>query len=117
MPETSVVHEVVVCRGPECGGQRFSADVAAQFRRLIKARGLESTVRLDSYCCFGKCRSGPNVLTRKVVPGAVTPVVATAPGGRLHLGVAPADVGAILDGLAAALAPSSRSRDDERPLR
>jgi hypothetical protein len=98
MPDTNT-HEVLVCRGPECGGKRFSADVAAQFRKLIKARGLESVVRLDSFCCFGKCFSGPNVLTRKITPGHVTPVVATAPGGRLHNGVGPADVGAILDGL------------------
>ena len=98
MPDTTV-HEVLVCRGPECGGRRFSADVAAQFRKLIKARGLESLVKVDSFCCFGKCQSGPNVLTREVAPGQLTPIVATAPGGHLHQGVGPGDVGAILDGL------------------
>jgi len=129
MPDATV-HEVFVCRGPECGGRRFSADIAAQFRKLIKARGLEERVRLDTFCCFGKCFSGPNVLTRQLAPGELKPVVAMAPGGRLHLGVAPKDVGAILDGLVAgpaaeppaaatgpaALAPAGRSGDDERPL-
>jgi hypothetical protein len=113
------VHEVIVCRGPECGGKRFSADVLASFRKLVKARGLESRVRLDTFCCFGKCFSGPNVLTREVRPGVVAPVVAMAPGGRLHLGVAPAQAGAILDGLvggSATLAPLGRSRDDVKPL-
>jgi hypothetical protein len=116
-------HEVLVCRGPECGDRRFAADIAAEFRRLIKARGLESRVKVDRYCCFGKCRSGPNVLTREIGPGGPPLVVAPGPGSRLHLGVRPAEIGGILDGLVrsagasaappvdAALAPPPSSRD------
>src|SRR5215470_1269850 len=95
-------YRIVVCRGPECGEQKSSSTLHAEFLAGIRARGLDATVELGWQSCFGRCRQGPNVLVREVRPGesrfllAVAPVFA-GPGAALYSGVTRADVPRILD--------------------
>ncbi|HEY3359215.1 MAG TPA: (2Fe-2S) ferredoxin domain-containing protein, partial [Polyangia bacterium] len=93
-------YQVLVCKGPECGGKRFAGDIAALFQKQLKARGLEGRIRLDRYCCFGRCQSGPNVLTREA-PDQPELYAVTGPGSKMHPGVGPADVARIIDALLA----------------
>jgi (2Fe-2S) ferredoxin len=98
---TRKTYQVVVCKGPECGGRRFADDIAVSFKRQIAQRGAGARVLLDRYCCFGRCQSGPNVLVREAPdPGTAGDLV--VPKGTLHNQVGPADVGRILDALLAA---------------
>lgn len=55
---------VTVCRGPECGV--FSADIVAALRDRIAELGLDSWVSLDHQTCFGRCRSGPNLVIAEI---------------------------------------------------
>jgi (2Fe-2S) ferredoxin len=91
-------YQVLVCKGPECGDRRFAGDIAALFKKQLKLRGLEGRILLDRHCCFGRCQSGPNVLTREA-PAADELYAVGGPGGRLHTGVTLADVPRIIDGL------------------
>jgi hypothetical protein len=113
------VHEVLVCKGPECGDNRFAGDIADQFRKLVRARRLEGRVRVDRYCCFGRCQSGPNVVTREVPAGTTSFYLVPGRGNRLHLGVGVGDVGAILDQILAATPPAPVAGPDAlaRPRR
>lgn len=67
---------------PSCGG-RGSQLLADDLERVMKQRGLQSTV--ERVYCIGRCREGPNVRI--------------FPGGCFFHGVGPQDVAAILDNL------------------
>ena len=73
-------YKIMVCRGPECGDKRHSADVHAAFERELKScplGGNEAT--LDRYSCFGKCTRGVNVLVREIVAGESPIMVSMMP--------------------------------------
>jgi len=54
-------------------------------RRTASTFGVTAAgVRLDRYCCFGRCQSGPNVLTREADPGPATLYPRPGRGARLH---------------------------------
>lgn len=55
---------VTVCRGPECG--IFSAAIVEALRLRIAELGLGSWVSVDHQSCFGRCRSGPNLVIAEV---------------------------------------------------
>ncbi len=66
-------YQILVCRGPECGDKRHSADVHAQLQLELAVRPPDGNeVVLDGYSCFGKCQRGVNVLVREVKPGENT---------------------------------------------
>jgi (2Fe-2S) ferredoxin len=70
----------MVCRGPECGDKRGSAEVHAALGRelmLCPLDGIEA--KLDLYSCFGKCQRGVNVLVREVKPGENTRLLLLMP--------------------------------------
>lgn len=76
---------IVVCRGPECGERRGSAQVHDAFRAEIAARGLEACAELAWQSCFGRCTQGPNVLVRELVaepPTGLGTGFASMPGPR-----------------------------------
>ena len=79
-------YRIVICRGPECGGQRGSESLHAVFANAIEAKGARDTVELGWQSCFGRCTQGPNILVREIVspqPGALTGVgFATLPAPR-----------------------------------
>lgn len=79
---------IVICRGPECGGQRGSEALHDLFRSAIEANAVRD-VELAWQSCFGRCTQGPNVLVREVVapkptdPAAFSSVgLATLPAPR-----------------------------------
>jgi (2Fe-2S) ferredoxin len=88
-------YKITVCRGPECGDRRFSRDVHAELARLTQARGLGARIVLDWQTCFGRCRVGPNVLVRRILPGEDPWLEALVPRvgceAVLYSGVAPRD--------------------------
>ena len=93
-----------MCRGPECGDKRHSADVHAAFKRELARPpadlgGAEAV--LDLYSCFGKCQRGPNVLVREMRPGENTRLLflmpTASPGAFLYHCVAPVDARRIVD--------------------
>jgi (2Fe-2S) ferredoxin len=60
---------ILVCRGPECGDKRDSASVYAALEVALRdAAPLPDAVELSRYSCFGRCRRGPNVLVREILP-------------------------------------------------
>lgn len=60
---------ILVCRGPECGDRRDSAKVYDAFEAALRdAAPLPDAVELGKYSCFGRCRRGPNVLVREILP-------------------------------------------------
>ena len=62
-------YTILVCRGPECGDKRHSADVHAAFKRELASCPLDgNSATLDLYSCFGKCQRGVNVLVRENLP-------------------------------------------------
>ncbi len=66
-------YTILVCRGPECGDKRHSADVHAAFKHELAHVPLGGNeAQLDLYACFGKCQRGPNVLVREIRPGENT---------------------------------------------
>lgn len=78
---------VTVCRGPECGSQ--AAAITAALREGIARLGLADRVVLDHKSCYGRCRSGPNLVVAELA--GVTPrqprfALATMPtGGRASM--------------------------------
>jgi (2Fe-2S) ferredoxin len=76
--------KIVICRGPECGDRRGSADLHDLFRDRLEAAGARDRADLMWQSCFGRCTQGPNVLVREVV--TAQPMLgtgfATAPGPR-----------------------------------
>jgi (2Fe-2S) ferredoxin len=60
---------ILVCRGPECGERRNSAALHSAFDAALReAAPLPDPVELGWYSCFGRCRRGPNVLVREILP-------------------------------------------------
>jgi (2Fe-2S) ferredoxin len=81
-------YTILVCRGPECGDKRHSADVHAAFKRELAATPLGGNeVTLDLYSCFGKCQRGVNVLVREMLPTDNAMMIRLMPtaGGRASL--------------------------------
>jgi (2Fe-2S) ferredoxin len=77
--------KIVICRGPECGDRRGSAELHEVFRSALAAHDARARTELVWQSCFGRCTQGPNVLVREL--GAdPTPALgtgfATAPGPR-----------------------------------
>src|SRR5439155_1243371 len=102
LPAVPKKYTILVCRGPECGDKRHSADVHAAFQRELRSCPLGGNEAvLDQYSCFGKCQRGPNVLVRESVPGENAMMVKLMPtaGGRSHVYhmVQPSDVRRILE--------------------
>lgn len=97
-------YNILVCRGPECGDKRDSASVFAAFERALGAAPDlgDATVELGRYSCFGRCRRGPNVLLREILPNENPMLVRLMPtaGPRaiLYHGVRPDEVPRILEG-------------------
>ena len=76
---------IVICRGPECGDRRGSAELQASFRAAIDTGGVAATTELAWQSCFGRCTQGPNVLVRELVDAAAPALgsgFATLPGPR-----------------------------------
>lgn len=93
---------ILVCRGPECGDKRHSADVHAAFKRDLATTPLAGNeVVLDLYSCFGKCQRGVNVLVREMLPTDNPMMLRLMPtsGGRaiLYHRVVPAEARRILE--------------------
>jgi (2Fe-2S) ferredoxin len=94
-------YRIVVCRGPECGDRRDSASLHTALVDLLRQRGLEGRVELGWQSCFGRCRQGPNVLVRPIMPNegrtllAAMPLI--GPGSALYNGVGPGDLLRILE--------------------
>ncbi len=76
-------YKVRVCRGPTCGDERHSQELAVEFRRLLAIRGI-GHVEMAWQSCFGRCSQGPNVLVRRLGAKAQTSrfVLATQPLSR-----------------------------------
>ena len=55
---------LTVCRGPECGV--FSGEIVEALRQRIDELGLGDWVSLDHQSCFGRCRSGPNLVVAEI---------------------------------------------------
>ena len=91
-------YKIIVCRGPECGERLGSSAIYAAFHEAIRLRGLEGRAELAWQSCFGRCRQGPNVLVRPVMPGMVVPGHAVPAPAKP--GVMPADVTEAPDELA-----------------
>jgi (2Fe-2S) ferredoxin len=79
-------YRIVICRGPECGGQRGSETLHGVFVDAIAANAARDVVELAWQSCFGRCTQGPNVLVREIVspqPGALVGTgFATMPAPR-----------------------------------
>jgi (2Fe-2S) ferredoxin len=94
-------YRIMVCRGPECGDKRHSADVKEALAQAIKTTPLAGNeVLLESYSCFGKCQRGVNVLVREIRQGEARMLLlmpAAGPGATLYHGVKPSEVKRILE--------------------
>jgi (2Fe-2S) ferredoxin len=76
--------KIVVCRGPECGDRRGSAQLYDVFRSALESHHAREHAELVWQSCFGRCTQGPNVLVRELVaeqPSLGTGF-ATMPGPR-----------------------------------
>lgn len=95
--------QILVCRGPDCGDRRNSAAVFAAFDHTLRHAEANlggNDVSLETWSCFGKCRSGPNVMVRETRPGEsrfMLMMPQPGPGGALYSGVTPDDAKRILD--------------------
>jgi (2Fe-2S) ferredoxin len=78
--------KVVICRGPECGERRGSAQLQDAFRAALERNGARENVELAWQSCFGRCTQGPNVLVREIPTAEPTGLLgsgfATLPGPR-----------------------------------
>ena len=74
----------MICRGPECGDRRGSAQLHDVFRSSLEANAARHHTELVWQSCFGRCTQGPNVLVREILTGApsIGTGFATAPGPR-----------------------------------
>lgn len=80
-------YRIIICRGPECGDRRGSAELHELFRTSLEANGARERAELMWQSCFGRCTQGPNVLVREMSdaspPGpALGTGFATLPGPR-----------------------------------
>jgi (2Fe-2S) ferredoxin len=94
-------YKIIVCRGPECGERLGSSAIYTAFHDAIRLRGLEDRAELGWQSCFGRCRQGPNVLVRPVMPGEGRFLVALppmgGPGSAFYSGISPSDALRIVD--------------------
>jgi len=95
-------YTILVCRGPECGDKRRSADVHAALKAELATTPLGGNqVVLDLYSCFGKCQRGVNVLVRENLPTDNQMMLRLMPttGGRatLYHRVLPSEARRILE--------------------
>ena len=94
-------YKIIVCRGPECGERLGASAIYAAFHEAVRLRGLEERAELAWQSCFGRCRQGPNVLVRPILPGEGRFLVAApplaGPGVAFYSGVTPADALRIID--------------------
>jgi (2Fe-2S) ferredoxin len=77
--------KIVICRGPECGDRRASAQLHDIFRSALDAQAARERVELVWQSCFGRCTQGPNVLVREIVEDQQPSLgsgFATLPGPR-----------------------------------
>jgi (2Fe-2S) ferredoxin len=94
--------KVIVCRGPDCGERRHSADVHRAFTEAIRTAALGGNeAQLDWHSCFGQCQKGVNVLVREVQPGEnafmISMMPTSAPGACLYHEVKPTEARRILE--------------------
>lgn len=77
---------IIICRGPECGDRRGSAQLHELFRSSLEANNARDHAELAWQSCFGRCTQGPNVLVRELVgdqqSGTLGTGFATLPGPR-----------------------------------
>lgn len=77
---------IIICRGPECGDRRGSAQLHELFRSSLEANHARDHAELAWQSCFGRCTQGPNVLVRELVgdqpPATLGTGFATLPGPR-----------------------------------
>lgn len=92
---------ILVCRGPECGDRRDSAALYSAFEAQLRVRVDGVPIDLGRHSCFGRCRRGPNVLVREILPSENMAMVRLMPtaGGRavVYHGVRPEEAGEIID--------------------
>jgi (2Fe-2S) ferredoxin len=77
--------KIVICRGPECGDRRGSAELYDTFHRALEACDVRDRTELVWQSCFGRCTQGPNVLVREQLAEASPSLgagLATLPGPR-----------------------------------
>lgn len=76
--------KIVICRGPECGDRRGSAELHDLFASALDACQARDRAELVWQSCFGRCTQGPNVLVRELVgeQPALGTGFATLPGPR-----------------------------------
>jgi (2Fe-2S) ferredoxin len=96
-------YEILVCRGPTCGGRRNSEAIVDAVRALVSSHRLEARVTLGHQNCFGRCTRGPNALVRELVVGGepvfgLTSLARLRAGGRaaFYAGLEPADARALI---------------------
>ncbi len=82
--EAKYTHRIHVCTGTGCVSSR-SEDILAAFEAEIKARGLDTTVKVKKVGCMGLCAAGP--------------IVSIQPDNLLYKEMTPELVPAILDSL------------------
>jgi bidirectional [NiFe] hydrogenase diaphorase subunit len=85
--EANFAHRIQVCAGTGCVSSR-SQEILTAFETEIKARGLESTVRVKQVGCMGLCAAGPivsiepdHLLYREMTP-ALVPAILDCLGGE-----------------------------------
>jgi (2Fe-2S) ferredoxin len=93
---------ILVCRGPDCGEKRDSASVHAAFDSALKTcEALPASVDLGWYSCFGRCRRGPNVLVREILPNEnpmlVRMMPTAGPRAVLYHGVRPDEAREVIE--------------------
>jgi (2Fe-2S) ferredoxin len=59
---------ILICRGPECGDKRDSATLFDAFERAVEQATDLPPTEVGRFSCFGRCRRGPNILVREVLP-------------------------------------------------
>jgi len=78
--------KLVICRGPECGGNRGSAALYDVFHDALARNGAQEHTEVAWQSCFGRCTQGPNVLVREILTSQPMPTLgsgfATVPGPR-----------------------------------
>lgn len=88
-------------RKESCGGHHQGAEIAAAFRRELKARGLSGHLRASHTSCLGPCLGGPHAV---VMPDNVW-----------YSGFRESDIAAIIDEHLLAGRPVERLRTPPAP--
>jgi len=80
-----------------CCANRDGLQLRDELKKMVAARGLDASVKVFQSGCLSHCEQGPTVVTY--------------PDGRVHVGVAAADLPGLLDALAAAVAAGGAGDD------